>query len=134
MAAMVVMLTVRMIEHFSEFKNEEIQKISKIIEAVIAATAYFLAIFAVLFVGFTLTAHILFGPLEPRFNGVDHSAKTLILWFITLSGGQRALMDRSSGQAVGPLRHWTTSNSEEGRQEVTHHSLEDYPPKRPTLF
>lgn len=97
MAAALLLMTVRSIEYFAEIKIEKMQKISRIIEAIMSSLSYFMAIFALLFIGFVLAAHVLFGPVEPRFNGIVPSSQTLSLWFVALSGGQRAMMEMNGG-------------------------------------
>jgi len=97
MAAVLLLLTMRLIEFFAEIEIDKIQKLKRIIEAIIGSLMYFMVIFLMLFVGFVLAAHILFGPVEPRFNGLVPTSQTLSLWFATLSGGQRAMMELNGG-------------------------------------
>lgn len=97
LAATIIFATLRTIEYLGHVGIPAIHKTSEVFETVIFGLASTLPMFVVIIGGFTLAAQILFGPREPWFTTVGGSAKTLLLWFVTLEDGQRELMQRPWG-------------------------------------
>mmetsp|Transcript_11012 Transcript_11012/g.27775 ORF Transcript_11012/g.27775 Transcript_11012/m.27775 type:complete len:615 (+) Transcript_11012:122-1966(+) len=97
LAVVLLLWTIRAIDFFASIGNKRLQRTSNIIEEVLKGLVPFLAIFGVIFVGFVLVAHILFGVHEDRFNGPEASAYTLLVWFVALSDGHRSTIDLPGG-------------------------------------
>mmetsp|Transcript_48214 Transcript_48214/g.109800 ORF Transcript_48214/g.109800 Transcript_48214/m.109800 type:complete len:267 (+) Transcript_48214:237-1037(+) len=97
LAVVLLLWTIRAIDFFASIDNPRLQRTSNIIEEVLKGLLPFLAIFGVIFVGFVLVAHILFGVHNDRFNGPEASAYTLLVWFVALSDGHRSTIDLPGG-------------------------------------
>jgi len=97
MTASMLIWTVRVIEFFAAMPSPKAQKTAKIIEAIMVASGPFLFLLTLVFVGFVFTAHIFFGPVNPRFGDEWRTTGTLLLWFMTLSSEQREMYDVPGG-------------------------------------
>jgi len=89
--------SLRIIELFRGLGIERLSLASKLMETVFMKMGCFAVIFAVIFSGFVLVAHVLFGPLEPRFATPFACGQTLSLWFAALGSGQRTMTDFPGG-------------------------------------
>merc|ERR1719440_867294 len=59
--------------------------------------AWFLVFFLLLFSGFVLSGHVLFGTVLPMFGTLESTASNLMLWLLALGGGYRALFEKPGG-------------------------------------
>merc|ERR1719440_2060095 len=58
---------------------------------------WFLVFFSLLFCGFVLSGHVLFGTDLPMFGSLESTASNLMLWLLALGGGYRALFEKPGG-------------------------------------
>merc|ERR1719478_155105 len=59
--------------------------------------AWFSIFFSLLFAGFVLSGHVLFGTDLPMFGSLESTASNLMLWLLALGGGYRALFEKPGG-------------------------------------
>jgi len=64
---------------------------------------WFGLMFCVVFGGFVLSGHVLFGAQVPMFSELGLSASHLMLWLLTLGGGQARLLELPGGWIFLPM-------------------------------
>lgn len=97
LSAVIILWTIRLIEFFVSFPDPNAQRTTKVVEAVIKNIGPFLLMVSLVLTGFILAAHIFFGPSDVRFSTEWESFGTLMLWFVTLSSGQREMYNLPGG-------------------------------------
>mmetsp|Transcript_47745 Transcript_47745/g.126331 ORF Transcript_47745/g.126331 Transcript_47745/m.126331 type:complete len:628 (+) Transcript_47745:134-2017(+) len=97
MALALLLWTVRTIEFFAYVGDNQLRKISQVVQQVAESLAPFFLVVAVLFAGFVFTAHIIFGTHFKEFDGPVDTLYTLLVWFVALGSGQRAVLDVEPG-------------------------------------
>lgn len=95
--AALLLWTIRLIQFFLAFQSKESKKLAAVVETVFTSMGYLAIIIGLIFMGFCFAGHMLFGPVEPRFNTLFGTLGTLLLWFVALSGGQREIFDLEGG-------------------------------------
>jgi len=96
MAVILLTWTLRSIG-LASWCSPKLERTGAIIDKVLEEFTVFGIIFFVIFMGFVLAGHVLFGTNEDRFNGIQPSAFTLFTWFVSVSNGHRNTMDAPGG-------------------------------------
>jgi signal transduction histidine kinase len=76
---------------------DELANIYVSVANAIGDMAWFLVFFLLLFGGFVLSGHVLFGTDLPMFGSLESTASNLMLWLLALGGGYRALFEKPGG-------------------------------------
>merc|ERR1719247_3377468 len=95
MSLLVLVAAVRL----SEFMVlvDELANIYVSIANALGDMAWFSIFFLLLFGGFVLSGHVLFGTDLPMFGSLESTASNLMLWLLALGGGYRALFEKPGG-------------------------------------
>jgi hypothetical protein len=64
---------------------------------------WFGVMFVILFGGFVLSGHVLFGAQHPFFKDIGTTTSNLMLWLLTLGGGQYRVLELPGGWIYLPL-------------------------------
>jgi hypothetical protein len=95
MSLLVLLAAVRL----SEFMVlvDELANIYVSIANALGDMAWFSIFFLLLFGGFVLSGHVLFGTDLPMFGSLESTSSNLMLWLLALGGGYRALFEKPGG-------------------------------------
>merc|ERR1719482_2619782 len=95
MSLLVLLAAVRL----SEFMVlvDELANIYVSVANALGDMTWFLVFFSLLFCGFVLSGHVLFGTDLPMFGSLESTASNLMLWLLALGGGYRALFEKPGG-------------------------------------
>merc|ERR1719353_322588 len=95
MSMLVLLAAVRL----SEFMVlvDELANIYVSVANALSDMAWFLVFFTLLFSGFVLSGHVLFGTDTAMFGTLPSTASNLMLWLLALGGGYRALFEQPGG-------------------------------------
>jgi hypothetical protein len=77
--------------------DPELAKIYKVLSKAVYNLGIFFIIFGTLFGGFVVSGYYLFGQSVPIFSDGHSAAYNLLLWFLALGGGMRALFSEPGG-------------------------------------
>ena len=86
---LIILWAIRTVEFFGAFSH--LAHTSRIFERVVIDLGNSFLLFAIVFMGFSLAAHLLFGSWREQFSSPDTSAKNLVLWFVALGSGLEEL-------------------------------------------
>lgn len=101
-AIILLVCTLRTIEFFVGVQNDRLKMFAHIMEETVMLMAPFLIMFALVFGGFVMAFHILFGQDLPFFNTALSSVQTLTLWFVGSGGGQTSTFNSPGGNFFVP--------------------------------
>lgn len=86
---LIILWGLRTVEFFGAFPH--LAHTSRIFERVVIDLGNSFILFAVVFMGFSLAAHLLFGSWREQFSSPETSTKNLVLWFVALGNGLEEL-------------------------------------------
>jgi hypothetical protein len=95
MSMLVLFAAVRLSEYM--VLVDELANIYVSVANALGDMAWFGIFFGLLFTGFVLSGHVLFGTDLPMFGTLESTASNLMLWLIALGGGYRALFEKPGG-------------------------------------
>lgn len=87
---------IRMVEYLICL-HPELSKIYSVLSRAISDLGIFLVIFCTMFGGFVVSGYFLFGQAVYIFSDEVLAAYNLLLWFLALGGGMRALLEQPGG-------------------------------------
>jgi signal transduction histidine kinase len=95
MSMLVLFAAVRLAEYM--VLVDELANIYVSVANAVGDMAWFLVFFCLLFGGFVLSGHVLFGTDLPMFGSLESTASNLSLWLLALGGGYRDLFEKPGG-------------------------------------
>jgi hypothetical protein len=95
MSLLVLFAVIRLSEYM--ILIDELANIYVSVANALGDMAWFATFFGLLFMGFVISGHVLFGTGLPMFGSIESTASNLMLWLLALGGGYRDLFEKPGG-------------------------------------
>lgn len=95
LSLMLLISVIRMVEYLTMIP--EVGEMYRVLGKAVNDMGYFAIIFFTMFVGFSLSGHVLFGSQLGMFSSTTSTGSHLMLWFLALGGGHEDLFKQPGG-------------------------------------